>query len=127
MAIAARLFGKELYGLRLNRLDLAKADRRLGAKAYASGAAEKQAKLVSKLDRVTEHITQWRRQKIQAATTFGGKLKAFAIKGAKTVQIAALQRKRRRMLRQLGANLRQSAADNSLAEKRGGAGSCRST
>ena len=117
MAIAARLFGKGLYRLRLNRLDLARADRRLGAKAYATGTAEGQVELVSRLDRVTEHITQLQRQEIEAATTFGGKLKAFAIKAAKTVQIAALQRKRRRILRQLGADLRQGPANSSLVEE----------
>ena len=117
MAIAERLFGKELYGLRLNRLDLAKADRRLGEKAYATATADEEAELVSKLDGVTEHLTRWQQQEIQAATTFGGRLKAFAIKAAKTVQIAALQRKRRRMLRQLGVNLRQSAANSSLVEE----------
>jgi hypothetical protein len=49
MAIAVPLFGKQLYRLRLHRLDLARAERRLGEKAYATGTAEGQAELVSRV------------------------------------------------------------------------------
>ena len=40
LAVAARLFGSELYRLKLKRVDLSKADLRLGQKAYGTGAAE---------------------------------------------------------------------------------------
>jgi len=40
LAVAARLFGSELYRLKLRRVDLSKADLRLGQKAYATGATE---------------------------------------------------------------------------------------
>ena len=117
IAIATRLFGKELQRNKLNWFDLRRADYRLGEKAYATGTAYAQAELVSRLNGVTEHITQLQRQEIQAATTFGDNVKAFASKVGKTVQISALQRKRRRILRRLGANLRQSAANSSLVEE----------
>src|SRR6266513_6353788 len=117
MAIAARLFGKGLYRLRLNRLDLARADRRLGAKAYATGTAEGQVELVSRLDRVTERLTQLRRQEVEPASTFAEKAKLLASRIGKAIQIGALKLRRRRILRQLGANLRKSAANRSLAEE----------
>ena len=89
MAIAARLFGKGLYRLRLNRLDLARADRRLGAKAYATGTAEGQVELVSRLDGVTDtsHSCSGKRSKRQLHSA--RKLKAFASKTGKAVQIGS--------------------------------------
>ena len=63
MAIAVGLFWKELYRLRLNRLDLARAERRLGEKAYATGTADGQPGLVSRLDQVTGRVAHLRQQK----------------------------------------------------------------
>ena len=117
MGISARLAGKELQRLKIRQIDLGKADLRLGEKAYATGATEAEPELVSRLDRVAERLTQLQRQEIEPASTFGDKAKAFASKVGKAVQISALQRKRRRILRRLGANLRQSAANSSLVEE----------
>ena len=117
MGISARLAGKELQRLKIRQIDLGKADLRLGEKAYATGATEAEPELVSRLDRVAERLTPLQRQEIEPASTFGDKAKAFASKVGKAVQISALQRKRRRILRRLGANLRQSAANSSLVEE----------
>src|SRR2546425_10277408 len=56
MGITARLAGKELQRLKIRQIDLGKADLRLGQKAYATGAAEGEAELVSRLDRVAERL-----------------------------------------------------------------------
>jgi hypothetical protein len=66
LALAARVLGKELRRLKLKRVDLPKADLRLGEKAYATGAAEGEPELVSKLDRVSERLKQLRQQERQA-------------------------------------------------------------
>src|SRR6266403_4256003 len=113
IAVAARLLGKELHRLKLKRVDLRHFELRLGEKAYATGATEGQAELVSKLDGVRERLTQLRRQNVEQVSTLGGKAKAFAGKTAKAVQIAAVELKRRRLLRRLGANLRQSGRNSS--------------
>jgi hypothetical protein len=118
-AVAARLAAKELHRLKLRRFDLANADLRLGEKAHANGVADGQAELVSRLDRATQSLTQLRQHKVEATFTFGDKAKAFARNIAKAVQIGALQLKRRRILRQLGAKLRQSDMNSSLVKSRG--------
>ena len=56
LAVTARLLGRELYRVKLKRLDLPQADLGLGQKAYATGAAEGEAELVSRLDRVSERM-----------------------------------------------------------------------
>src|SRR6267378_352808 len=89
MGIAARLAGKELQRLKIRQIDLGKADLRLGEKAYATGTADRGAELVSRLDGVRERVTQLQRQEIEPASTFGDKVKAFAIKVGKAVQISA--------------------------------------
>src|SRR5207244_5877367 len=116
-AVAARLLGNELHRLRLKGVDQARADLRLGEKAYATGIADGQAELVSKLDGVARRVTQLRQHEAEAASTFGEKAKAWANRNARAVQIGALQIKRRRLLRQLGAKLRQSGANSSLKEE----------
>jgi hypothetical protein len=45
MAITARVLGKELYRFRLRRLDLPRADLRLGQKAHALGVSGEQTEL----------------------------------------------------------------------------------
>jgi len=117
MAIAVGLFGKELYRLRLNRLDLPRAERRLGEKAYATGTADGQPELVSRLDQVTGRVTQLRQQKSEVSSTFSGKAKALASKIGRAVQLGTLLLRRRRIQRQLGAMLRQSDANSSSAEE----------
>jgi tetratricopeptide (TPR) repeat protein len=117
LAIAARVLGKELRRLKLKRVDLARADLPLGEKAYATGIAEGQAELVSKLDRVAQRLTELRQQRIQAASTLGEKAKVLASRIGKAIQIGALKLRRRRILRQLGAKLRQSGTKSSLAEE----------
>ena len=116
IGVAVRLAAKELYRLKLKRIDLPKADLRLGEKAYATGTANGQTELVSKLDELTQRVTQLRQQGVEPATTFGEKVKVFASKIAQAVQVGALQVKRRRILGQLGANL-QNEANSSLAEE----------
>jgi tetratricopeptide (TPR) repeat protein len=111
------VLGKELRRLKLKRMDLARADLRLGEKAYATGMAEGQAELVSKLDRVAQRLTELRQQRIQAAPTLGEKAKLLASRIGKAIQIGALKLRRRRILRQLGAKLRQSGANSSLREE----------
>ena len=118
LAVAARLLGKELYRFKLRRVDQARADLQLGEKAYATGATEGQPELVSTLDGVVARIAQLRQRAEQAASTPGQKTKAFASKVGKAVQIGALQRKRRRILRRLGANLRQDVTDESLDKEK---------
>ena len=93
MAIAVGLFWKELYRLRLNRLDLARAERRLGEKAYATGTAEGQVELVSRLDQVTERLTQLRRQEVEPASTFGEKAKHWQAGVGKAIQIRSAETK----------------------------------
>jgi hypothetical protein len=117
LAVAARVLGKELRRLKLERLDLRRADYRLGEKAYATGMAGGQGELVSKLDGVAQRVTQLRQHQAEAGSTFAEKAKAWAHRIARAVQIGALKLKRRRLLRQFGANLRQSAANSSLAEE----------
>ena len=58
-----------------------------------------------------------RQQRIQAASTLGEKAKVLASRIGKAIQIEALKLRRRRILRRLGANLRQSDANSSLAEE----------
>ena len=87
MAIAVGLFGKELYRLRLNRLDLARAERRLGEKAYATGTADGPAELVSQVDELTQRATQLRQQPVAAGSTFSGKAKALARKSFHSYQL----------------------------------------
>jgi len=117
LGVALYLLGKELRRLKLKRIDLRRADLRLGEKAYSSGAIEGQAELVSRLDGLTKRVTQLGQQERKAGSTFGEKAKKFASKVATAVQIGVLQLKRRRILRRLGANLRQSAANSSLLEE----------
>ena len=113
IAIAGRLLGKELHRLKLKWLDLQGADLRLGEKAYATGKVDGQSELSTKLDGVRQRITQLRERQGQTPSTFGGKVKAFATKVRKTLQIGALQLKRRRLLRRLGASLRQGGTNSS--------------
>jgi uncharacterized repeat protein (TIGR03803 family) len=113
LALAARVLGKELRRLKLKRVDLARADLRLGEKAYATGMADGQAELLSKLDGVAHRITQLRHHEAEAASTFGEKAKALTNRIARAVQVGALQLKRRRLLRHLGANLRQGGTNSS--------------
>ena len=101
LAVAARVLGKELRRLKLKRMDLARADLRLGEKAYATGMADGQAELVSKLDGVAQRVTQLRQHEAESASTFGEKAKALANRIARAVQVGALQLKRRRILRRL--------------------------
>jgi flagellar biosynthesis GTPase FlhF len=113
LAVAARLLGKELHRLKLKRVDQARADLRLGEKAYASGTADGQAEFVSRVDGIAQRVTELRQPKAEAVSTFGEKAKVFASRIAKAVKVAALHLKRRRLLRQLGTNLRQSGANSS--------------
>ena len=69
LALAVRVLGKELRRLKLKRMDLARADLRLGEKAYATGIADGQAELVSKLDGVAQRVTQLRQQEAEATNT----------------------------------------------------------
>jgi len=62
MAVTAHLLGRKLYQIKLKRLDLPKADLRLGQKAYTTGATEGEPEFVSKLDRVSERLKQLRQQ-----------------------------------------------------------------
>jgi hypothetical protein len=68
LAVAVRVLGKELRRLKLKQMDLARADLRLGEKAYATGMADGQAELVSKLDRVAQRVTQLRQHKAEAGS-----------------------------------------------------------
>src|ERR1700730_14235709 len=113
LAVAARVLGKELRRLKLKRMDLARADLRLGEKAYATGMADGQAELVSKLDGVAQRVTQLRQHEAEAGSTFAEKAKALANRIARAVQVGALQLKRRRILRRLGASLRQGGTNSS--------------
>jgi hypothetical protein len=72
---------------------------------------------VSKLDRVAQRLTELRQQRIQAASTLGEKAKVLASRIGKAIQIGALKLRRRRILRQLGAKLRQSGVNGSLKEE----------
>ena len=117
LAVAARVLGKELRRLKLKRMDLARADLRLGEKAYATGMADGQAELVSKLDGVAQRVTQLRQHEAEAGPTFGEKAKVLASRIGKAIQIGALKLRRRRILRQLGAKLRQSGVNGSLKEE----------
>jgi hypothetical protein len=60
------VLGKELRRLKLKRMDLARADLRLGEKAYTTGMADGQAELVSKLDGVAQRVTQLRQHEAEA-------------------------------------------------------------
>ena len=62
LAVAVRLLARELHRLKLKRLDLPRADLRLGQKAYTTGATEGEPEFVSKLDRVSERLKQLRQQ-----------------------------------------------------------------
>jgi hypothetical protein len=68
IAVIAHLLGRELYQLKLKRLDLSKADLRLGQKAYATGATEGQSELGPRLDRVAECLKQLRQPESQTAS-----------------------------------------------------------
>lgn len=100
IAISRRLLWEELKRLKIKRLDLAKADLRLGEKAYATSMADGQAEFVSRLNEVTRRVAELRQEEVETVT-FGEKAKAFATKIAKAVQLGALQLKRRRMFRRL--------------------------
>src|SRR5438874_1273663 len=113
IAVTAHLLRRELYRLKLKRRDLRRADLRLGEKAYASRAADGQAELVSRLDAVAQRVTQLRQQQVAVPSTFGEKAKVFANRIARAFQLEVLRLKRRRLLRQLGANLRQSGTNSS--------------
>jgi hypothetical protein len=56
IAVTAHLLRRELHRLKLKRIDLPRADLRLGKKAYATGTANGQTELVSRLDRVAERL-----------------------------------------------------------------------
>ncbi|HZD07901.1 MAG TPA: hypothetical protein VE176_06610, partial [Candidatus Limnocylindrales bacterium] len=103
IAVAARLLARELHHLKLKWVDLARADRRLGEKAYATRAADGQPEVVSQVDELTRRVTQLRQQKFEAACTFSGKAKAFASKIGKAIQLGVLHLRCRRILKQLGA------------------------
>jgi len=113
LAVAARLFGSELYRLKLKRVDLSKADLRLGEKGYATGVTEGEPELVSRLDRVAERLKQLRQQERRAGSTLGEKAKLLASRIGKAIQIGALKLRRRRILRQLGTSLRQGGTNSS--------------
>jgi len=60
IAISRRLLWEELKRLKIKRLDLAKADLRLGEKAYATSMADGQAEFVSRLNEVTRRVAELR-------------------------------------------------------------------
>src|SRR5215475_3112566 len=115
IAVAGKLLDQELSTLKLKRHDLAKADLTLGEKAYLMGSAGTESQLVSTIERVTEQLRQLREKQIDSGSTFAEKAKAIALRIFKVVQIGVLELQRRRMLRQLGGSVRQSATDNKLA------------
>jgi uncharacterized repeat protein (TIGR03803 family) len=117
IVITARLMGKELYRLKLSRVDLPRADLRLGEKAYANDVSQGQTQLISRLDRLSKRVIHLRQSGDEPASTFVDKAKALAKATSKAAQILALQLERRRILRQLGKRLRESGASNSLAEE----------
>lgn len=117
MAITARLAVKQFHRVKIRRVDLARADLRLGEKGCAAGVTEGEPELVSRLDRVAERLKQLQQQERKAASTLGEKAKVLASRIGKAIQIGALKLRRRRILRQLGAKLRQSGTKSSLAEE----------
>jgi hypothetical protein len=56
IAISGCLLWEESKLLKIERLDLAKADLHLGDKAYAANTTEGQAELVSRLEEVTRRV-----------------------------------------------------------------------
>ena len=110
MAIAARLFGKEVYRKKLKWFDLTRADYRLGKKLYAMGVSQVQPQLFSRLERLRERLMRLRQQNDETASTFSEKVKGW-VKGIATVgQIAVVEIRHRHTLRQLGAAARKDIA-----------------
>ena len=77
MAIAARLFGKEVYRKKLKWFDLKRADYRLGKKAYSLGKLEGQTQLGSRLDILSERLEHLRQSGGEPTSTFGQKAKVI--------------------------------------------------
>jgi uncharacterized repeat protein (TIGR03803 family) len=118
MAIAARLFGKEVYRKKLQWFDLKRADYRLGKKAYSLGQLEGQTQLGSRLDILSERLAHLRQSGGKPTSTFGRKAKAIFWTFTKAVRICWLKLGRRRTLKQLGAKLREAVPNESLEKEK---------
>src|ERR1700674_5600937 len=121
MAIAALLFGKEVYRKKLKWFDLRRADYRLGKRAYSLGKLEGQTQLGSLLDILSERLAHLRQSGGESTSTFARKAKAILWSTTKAIRICCLKLGRRRTLKQLGAKLREAVTDESLAQEQNSA------
>jgi len=112
IAIATRLFGKELQRSKLKWFDLQRADYRLGEKMLAVGVSAEHSQFAQRVDQIDDRLTTLRQHERNPSDTFGGKVKSWWKGMIRTVRIAALERQRRSTLKQLGVAVRKSPGPN---------------
>ncbi|MEP7015032.1 MAG: hypothetical protein ABI925_06310 [Verrucomicrobiota bacterium] len=117
MVISARLMGKEIYRKKLKWFDLRKADYRLGKKAYENGLASEQTQHISRLDQLRDRLARLRKDSDTTVASFSDKAKALARAVARGIQTGTLNIRRRRILAELGASVRQRGKNGSLEEE----------
>jgi tetratricopeptide (TPR) repeat protein len=114
IAIATRLFGKELQRGKLKWFDLQRADYRLGEKMLAAGVSVEHFQFAQRVNQIDDRLTSLRQLEQKSSGTFREKVKAWWSGMVRTARIAALKRKRRSTLKQLGAAVRKSSDPNVL-------------
>ena len=112
IAIAARLFGKELQRNKLKWFDLRRADYRLGEKMLAAGVSAEHSQFAQRVNQIDDRLMSLRQLEHKSSDAFGEKLTAWWSRMVRKAKIAALERKRRSTLKQLGAAVRKSLSPN---------------
>lgn len=101
--IATRLLGKEIYRKKLRWFDLRRADYRLGEKVVAAGVPSEHSRFARQLEQIDQRLARLRQFQHERSDTFGENLKSWANGIVRMAQVAAGERRRHRLLRQLGA------------------------
>ena len=114
IAIATRLFGKELHQKKLKWFDLRRADCRLGEKVVAAGVPSEHSQFAQRVNQIDIRLTSLRQHEQKSSNTYGEKVKVWLNGMVRAVRIAALERNRRNVLKQLGAAVRKSPSPNVL-------------
>src|SRR6266403_2677914 len=116
MAIAVRLLGKELHRNKLKWFNLRRTDYRLGEKVFAAGIPSEHSQFARQLEQLDQRLASLRQFQHERSNTFGKKVKSWANWIVRMAQIAAVERRRHRLLKQLGAAVRKSpGSDRSIA------------
>jgi hypothetical protein len=77
IAIATRLFGKELQRSKLKWFDLGHADYRLGEKVLAAGVSVEQSQFVQRVNQIDDRLTSLCQLERKSSDRFGGEVKGW--------------------------------------------------